>query len=254
MDKNLAALLRADAKTLTVRFMADFENGTRKSKPYTYVSHLPLAKGDGVVVDASGRTVVAVVETIDDEVKIEPGCDTEYKWVIGKIDMAAHEANEKRNAEIVAEAAVIVRENMRKSFASQVLGAASPRATRQAAAADGQHGGLIMARIKVAEAADGALDWMVAKALNPADPQHGWDAVKGKPVWTPYSTDWSQGGPIIERERITIRYWTNMALIYAFMPHDDDEWEEGLTPLIAAMRCFVASKLGDEVDVPDELV
>ena len=24
-------------------------------------------------------------------------------------------------------------------------------------------------------------------------------------------------------------------------------------PLIAAMRCFVASKLGDEVDVPDEL-
>lgn len=126
MDKNLAALLRADAKTLTVRFMVDFENGTRKSKPYTYVSHLPLTKGDGVVVDVNGRTVVAIVETIDDEVKIEPGCDTEYKWVIGKIDMAAHEANEKRNAEIVAEAAVIVRENMRKSFASQVLGAASP--------------------------------------------------------------------------------------------------------------------------------
>jgi hypothetical protein len=25
------------------------------------------------------------------------------------------------------------------------------------------------------------------------------------------------------------------------------------TPLIAAMRCYVASKLGDEVDVPDEL-
>ena len=28
----------------------------------------------------------------------------------------------------------------------------------------------------------------------------------------------------------------------------------GPTPLIAAMRCFVASKLGDEVDVPDELI
>ena len=25
------------------------------------------------------------------------------------------------------------------------------------------------------------------------------------------------------------------------------------TPLIAAMRCYVASKLGDEVDVPEEL-
>lgn len=126
MDKNLAALLRADAKTLTVRFMVDSEHGTRKSKPYTYVSHLPLAVGDSVVVDANGRSVIATVESVDDEAKIEPGCDTEYKWVIGKIDMAAHEANEKRNAEIVAEAAVIVRESMRKSFASQVLGAASP--------------------------------------------------------------------------------------------------------------------------------
>ena len=28
---------------------------------------------------------------------------------------------------------------------------------------------------------------------------------------------------------------------------------EGPTPLIAAMRCFVASRLGDEVDVPEEL-
>lgn len=26
------------------------------------------------------------------------------------------------------------------------------------------------------------------------------------------------------------------------------------TPLIAAMRCYVASKLGDDVDVPEELV
>jgi hypothetical protein len=28
----------------------------------------------------------------------------------------------------------------------------------------------------------------------------------------------------------------------------------GPTPLVAAMRCYVASQLGDEVDVPDELV
>ena len=126
MDKNLAALLRPDAKTLTVRFLVDSDNGTRKSKPYTYVSHLPLAKGDNVVVDANGRAVIATVESVDDEAKIEPGSDTEFKWVIAKIDLAAHEANEARNAAIVAEAAVIVRENMRRSFAAQVLGAASP--------------------------------------------------------------------------------------------------------------------------------
>jgi hypothetical protein len=28
----------------------------------------------------------------------------------------------------------------------------------------------------------------------------------------------------------------------------------GHTPLIAAMRCYVASKLGDEVEIPDELL
>ncbi len=44
----------------------------------------------------------------------------------------------------------------------------------------------------------------------------------------------------------------------------EDEWEAmikggfftsyGSTPLIAAMRCYVASKLGEEVEVPDELI
>jgi hypothetical protein len=30
--------------------------------------------------------------------------------------------------------------------------------------------------------------------------------------------------------------------------------EHGPTPLIAAMRCYIASKMGDEVKVPDELL
>ena len=30
------------------------------------------------------------------------------------------------------------------------------------------------------------------------------------------------------------------------------DWAE--TPLVAAMRCYVASKLGDEVDIPEELL
>ena len=29
---------------------------------------------------------------------------------------------------------------------------------------------------------------------------------------------------------------------------------EGKTPLIAAMRCYVESKLGSEVDIPEELL
>ena len=71
------------------------------------------------------------------------------------------------------------------------------------------------------------------------------------------STDWSQGGPIIEREKLGVWAYT--------LDENGDEnpgWyaetfegyvSSGPTPLIAAMRCYVASKLGDEVEVPDEL-
>jgi hypothetical protein len=34
---------------------------------------------------------------------------------------------------------------------------------------------------------------------------------------------------------------------------DDGFFQKGPTPLIAAMRCYVTLKLGDEVEVPEEL-
>ncbi len=66
------------------------------------------------------------------------------------------------------------------------------------------------------------------------------------------STDWAQGGPIIEREKIELEWGGNggnedwWACIHADKDHS------GETPLIAAMRCYVASKLGDEVEIPEE--
>ncbi len=67
------------------------------------------------------------------------------------------------------------------------------------------------------------------------------------------STDWAQGGPIIEREHVGMDFcgwgvweaWDDRA-----MPAPR---YKGSTPLVAAMRCYVASKLGDAVEVPDEL-
>jgi len=80
---------------------------------------------------------------------------------------------------------------------------------------------------------------------------------------------WAQGGPIIEREGIEVVRGNNLyfpkgnekgdhyeSLWLARLPLMDLEHGytlHGPTPLIAAMRCFVASKLGDEIDVPDEL-
>ena len=66
-----------------------------------------------------------------------------------------------------------------------------------------------------------------------------------------YSSDWSVAGPIIEREKIEI-YWS----VYFQHWHGSYTGElcsYGASPLIAAMRCYIASKLGDEVDIPDEL-
>ena len=101
-------------------------------------------------------------------------------------------------------------------------------------------------KIKVSEATPPQLNWMVAKAIG-----------EYKPVAVPaYSTDWAQAGPIIERERITIDgsaivgQW--MAVVYV---PNEEPWEmRAATPLVAAMRCYVASRLGEEVDMPDELI
>lgn len=68
------------------------------------------------------------------------------------------------------------------------------------------------------------------------------------------STEWGHGGPIIERERISIRQWVNVPIVHAYMPTDDAPWSsDGESPLVAAMRCYVASRMGEEVEVPDFL-
>jgi hypothetical protein len=70
------------------------------------------------------------------------------------------------------------------------------------------------------------------------------------------STDWAQGGPIIEREGIDICTSTRggwIATLITELEEDVVVRGEGDTCLIAAMRCCVASKLGDEVEIPKEL-
>lgn len=67
------------------------------------------------------------------------------------------------------------------------------------------------------------------------------------------STNWAQGGRIIEREGIELAMHADQ---WRAVWHGEDGsiYQDGPTPLIAAMRCYVASKLGDEVDVPEELL
>ena len=122
--------------------------------------------------------------------------------------------------------------------------------------------------MKVVDAIGAQLDWMVAKADENLYPKGDVRLLDGKVFtieagdyeqsdkWQRYSpsTVWAQGGPILDRERITIRQWTSIPSIHAYMPHDGAPWGAGPTPLIAAMRCFCCSRLGREVEVPKELL
>lgn len=137
-------------------------------------------------------------------------------------------------------------------------------------------------KIKIAELTDLALDWVVAKCQGYVSE---WDDVFND-FWLEQnnvrhtrlgnyrpSINWPQGGPIIEREEIALRKHSSGAW-FAMMSsdHGDSEggrwsmftWDKGdkqrqirfsgPAPLIAAMRCYVASKLGEEVDIPEELL
>ncbi len=101
-----------------------------------------------------------------------------------------------------------------------------------------------------------------------------------------YSSDWPHAGPIIEREDITVlcargeyqpaksgtqqaysKFWVaekgklSPSEIYGSQGDDfgtcfqvDPDNMTGPTALVAAMRCYVASKFGPKVEVPEELI
>ena len=112
-------------------------------------------------------------------------------------------------------------------------------------------------KIKTSDLSGVQLDWAVAKCelllgqdyTLSIDHDGFVNRVNFGGMYPEWSSDWAEGGPIIEREQI------------ALFLNGDDEWTaedgwhraRGETPLVAAMRCYVANKLGDEVEIPEEL-
>lgn len=111
--------------------------------------------------------------------------------------------------------------------------------------------------MKTNELTGPALEWAVAKCEG-----HNPQITSKKRVFVDgafdsstecsYSTNWAQGGPIIGREEIALD-WRSYNNERCCAGYDWDNPYFGPTPLIAAMRCYVASKLGAEIDVPAEL-
>jgi len=118
-------------------------------------------------------------------------------------------------------------------------------------------------KIKVSESINIQIDWLVAKCLGDEVNWLNWYLEYQQHAGC-YSTDWAQGGPIIEKYKIELALSSDGEVAgesgwYSCMSNDTRSTEElcyadGATPLIAATRCFIVSKLGDEVEVPDELV
>jgi len=108
--------------------------------------------------------------------------------------------------------------------------------------------------MKTSELTGTALDWAVAKAAEEMFGFYSGDFyVVGEDAPYHPSTNWAQGGPIIERERLSVvcqqghpPFWSAGCPRAVYKGY-------GPAPLVAAMRCYVASKLGDEVEIPEEL-
>lgn len=113
--------------------------------------------------------------------------------------------------------------------------------------------------IKTSDLIGPALDWAVAQAAEYTTSTLDllYD-IKSYDKYRP-STDWVFGGPIIEREKIDLSWQSAGQAGWMAYGHDSTDCGiplydgNGPTPLIAAMRCYVASKFGDEVEVPDDL-
>ena len=129
-------------------------------------------------------------------------------------------------------------------------------------------------KVKTSEAEDRVLNYLVGKCEG-RKPSYYTGIVRATahpdfpdspPIFGPelnYSADWALAGPIIERENINVFMDDEKWAAYAShsLPQNfygtskDPDWDDGDEgyPLVAAMRCYVISKLCDEVEVPDEL-
>lgn len=133
--------------------------------------------------------------------------------------------------------------------------------------------------IKTADLAGPALDWAVAKAEGAEFYRSSINAIHARVdgkfiggfvtcngratampdrIFCPHRS-WEQGGPIIEQiQGFELKCWLESkpeSRCEAHIHNYDGDWIAfGPTPLIAAMRAYVASKLGSTIEIPAELV
>ena len=148
-EKNIAAMLREDAKTIKVAFSLIRKNssidgvnldeeqrapamdlldslGVRNTqetdfKLYSYVTQLDVEPFDVVLVEAANQLKAATVIEVDEEVVVEPGANFALRWVVQKLDFTDYTTNMERNKEIERLVQEAYKANLRRSFRAQIL-------------------------------------------------------------------------------------------------------------------------------------
>ncbi|MDD2063014.1 phage protein NinX family protein [Pseudomonas sp. 25571] len=122
--------------------------------------------------------------------------------------------------------------------------------------------------VRVSNLVGAALDWAVATVEGVETSwRHGRELVKVhdrggikliesiRSIYSP-STEWSQGGPLIDKHNGGLHYEAHLAdaaFRYSSGPGGSGFWCYGPTALVAFCRGLVKAKLGDTVQVPKEL-
>lgn len=120
-------------------------------------------------------------------------------------------------------------------------------------------------KVKTSELSGKALDWAVAetqgrKRIATTRKEFGLNVAKN--IVPPYSTEWVWCGPLAEELKIscycsidpeneTAYHWCAVKEVVDYRKRRGFTAE---TPQIAICRAVVAAKLGDDVDIPDELM
>ena len=139
MEKNLAAFLREDTKTVGVRFIRDtFSRDTENFQmtlvgtenvefyhlsniEYTYITDLELQVEDHVIVFVHEAPKVAIVTRVDEAVNITPKDNVEYKWIACRVDYSHYKENCQKNREIAEFMSTAYRKNVKEQFREIVL-------------------------------------------------------------------------------------------------------------------------------------
>ena len=119
-----------------------------------------------------------------------------------------------------------------------------------------------MIEVKTAELIGPALDWLAGTSCGvPMGVFSGvvyrkdlpGDTYGPGPLWYP-SADWAQGGPIIEKFILGLKFCVFELPNESWKAETHESWANGSTALIASMRAIVHANFGDIVSVPKELM